>query len=54
MSIILKAARATRSIGSFGINIVFPAFGIPCPWNYFAGVFWVCWICVIAYNIAKR
>jgi len=54
MNIILKAARTICSIGSFGVHIVFPAFGIPRPWNYFAGAFWVYWVCVIAYNIANR
>lgn len=54
MKLVFKVARATRSVGSFGLNVVFPALGIPRPWNYFAGVLWIYWMCAITYGIATR
>lgn len=54
MNMVFKVARATRNVGSFGLNVIFPAFGIPRPWNYFAGAFWIYWMCAITYGIVTR
>lgn len=54
MNMVLKAARVTRSAGSFGVNVVFPVLGIPRPFNYLAGTVWLCWLGAIAYNIITR
>lgn len=51
MKLVLHAARVTRDLGSFGVNVVFPIFGIARPWNYFAGAFWLFWLSAIAYRI---
>jgi hypothetical protein len=58
MTLIYKGVRsmfrATRSVGSFGVNIVCPAFGIPRPWSYLAFGFWLYFIGTIVYRIASR
>lgn len=48
------AARVARGVGSFGVNFVIPAFGIPRPWNYFAATFCLFWTAGIGYAIATR
>ncbi len=46
--------RATRTVGSFGLNVIMPAFGIPRPWNYLAAGFWLCWVGRIGYMIVTK
>lgn len=48
------AARVARGAGSFGANVIMPAFGIPRPWNYLAAAFWLLWLTSIGYAIATR
>ena len=58
MNMIMRGARATmratRAAGSFGVNVVIPALGIPRPWNYLAGAFWLYWMGSIGYMIVTR
>jgi hypothetical protein len=58
MNMIMRVARATmravRVAGSFGVNVLIPALGIPRPYNYLAGIFWVYWIGCIGYLIISK
>lgn len=41
-------------IAWYGVDSVLPALGIPRPFNYLAGIFWLYWVGTLLYMIARK
>jgi hypothetical protein len=54
MKVIRNGFSVVRRIAWFGVEIVFPAFGIPRPFNYLAGMFWLYWIGSILFLAIRK
>jgi hypothetical protein len=54
MKVLRLAFRATRKVAFYGVDVVFPAFGIPRPLSYLALLFWFYFMGTLVYRIATH
>jgi hypothetical protein len=54
MKVFRSGFSVVRRIAWFGVEVVFPAFGIPRPFSYLAGMLWLSFMCNLFYMAIKQ